>query len=123
MKKILKYKKTISVVLGIIFFVLIVYIVIFGRALKQEENHIKIFFVLPKVILTSDIARIDDKKCLAQSKDSFIKEMEQQGFIFVEQMGSGYFFQKNQNKYISTSRKYSSYFMVFTHPVLISDKK
>ncbi len=119
----MKNKKIISVVLGIMVFVLIVYIVIFGRALKQEENHIKIFFALPKVILTSDIARIDDKKCLARSDDSFIKEMEQQGFIFVEQMGSGYFFQKNQNKYISTGRKYSSYFTVFTYPVLIINKK
>ena len=95
---------------------LIFYFAIFGRALKQNENHLGIALALPRVILTSETTRIDNQTYLARNRDSFIELMEQQGFIFIEQMGSGYFFEKEGNHYISTSRMYSSRFMVFTIP-------
>jgi hypothetical protein len=96
--------------------VVLFYFAIFGRALNQDENYLGIALVLPKVILTSEAVRIDDQKYLTKNQDSFIELMEQQGFNFVEQMGSGYFFEKNGSSYISTSKMYSSHFMVFTSP-------
>jgi len=113
----LKYKKILGVAFGIILITLLTYLAIFGRALSQRENHIGIIFALPKVILSSEIARIDDKTYLAKNTNSFIKAMERQGFTYIEQLGSGHFFQNNGNSYISTSRMYSSHFMVFTYPI------
>ena len=113
-----KYKIALISVLGAILLLAIIYLVIFGRALSQPENHLAITLALPKVILSSEAVRIDDKTYLAKDSSSFIKAMERQEFTFVEQMGSGYFFKKNGDNYISVSRMYSSHFMVFTIPSL-----
>ena len=94
------------------------YLAVFGRALKQQENHLGIFFALPKVIFSSGVVKIDDEKYLAKDVASFIKEMERRGFVYTDQMGSGYFFQKKGDTYISTSQMYSSHFMVFTYPTV-----
>jgi hypothetical protein len=110
------YKKIIIILFVVILSIVLSYFIIFGRALKQNENHLGIVFTLPEVIITSEAVNIDDKTYLAKNRDSFIKTMKQQGFTFVDQMGSGYFFEKNGNRYISTSRMYSSHFMVFTYP-------
>ena len=109
------YKKTISIIFVIILFIVLFYFAIFGRALNQDENHLGIALALPRIILTSETVCIDDQKYLAKNKDSFIRLMKQQGFIFIEQMGSGYLFEKNNNHYLSTSKMYSSHFMVFTN--------
>ncbi len=71
---------------------------------------------MPKVLLTGKAVKIDDVKYFARTKDSFITEMANQGFTFTEQMGAGYLFEKDDVKYFSESRMYSSHFMVFTHP-------
>jgi hypothetical protein len=113
-----KYKRILISIFGAIILLASIYLVIFGRALNQQENHLAIALALPKVILSSEAVRIDDKTYLAKDTPSFIKVMEQQGFIYVEQMGSGYFFKKNGDNYISVSRMYSSHFMVFTIPSL-----
>ena len=111
-----KHKLVLISVFGTIFILVLIYLIIFGRAISQHENHINIALALPKVILNSGVARIDDKTYLAKNSSSFIIAMEQQGFTLIEQMGSGYFFRKDGNNYISTSRMYSSHFMVFTYP-------
>jgi hypothetical protein len=110
------YKKIISIILVIILAIILSYFIIFGRALKQNENHLGIAFALPKAILTSEAVNIDDKTYLTKNREFFIETMENQGFIFTDQMGSGYFFEKDGNRYISTSRMYSSHFIVFTYP-------
>jgi hypothetical protein len=110
------YKKIISILFVVILAIVLSYLTIFGRALKQNENHLGIAFALPQTILTSEAINIDDETYLAKNRKSFIETMENQGFIFAEQMGSGYFFEKDGNRYISTSRMYSSHFMVFTYP-------
>jgi hypothetical protein len=92
------------------------YLTIFGRALNQNENHLCIALALPKVILSSEAININDETYLAKNDESFIETMERQGFSFVDQMGSGYFFEKDGNRYISTGRMYSSHFMTFTYP-------
>lgn len=113
-----KNKIIITVIFGIILLFCFVYLLIFGRALNQEENHLGIALALPKLILGADAVKIDDEKYLTKNSDSLVKAMENQGFIFLEQMGSGYFFEKDGNKYILTSKMYSSHFMVFTVPTL-----
>jgi len=110
------YKTIISIIFVIILAIILFYFVIFGRALNQNENHLGIALALPRVVLTSEAIHIDDKTYLAKDRDSFIKAMEQQEFTFVDQMGSGYFFEKDGNRYLSTSRMYSSHFILFTYP-------
>jgi hypothetical protein len=111
-----KFKLVLISALGAILLLVVIYLVIFGRALSQSENHVGIALAIPRVILSSEAVLIDDKNYLVKDPSSFVKAMEQQGFIYVEQMGSGYFFRKDGNNYISTSRMYSSHFMVFTIP-------
>lgn len=113
-----KYKIVLIVVFGIILLFCFTYLLIFGRALSQDENHLGIALALPKLISGADAVRIDNEKYLTKDSDSLVKAMEEQGFVFLEQMGAGYFFEKNGKRYLSTSRMYSSHFMVFTIPLL-----
>lgn len=112
----LKYKSTLVILFLILAFAGIVYFTIFGRALKQKENHLGILFALPKAALTSNIASLNNGTYLSKNSDNFIKAMEEKGLVFVEQMGSGYLFNKGGENYLSTSRMYSRYFMIFTEP-------
>ena len=114
-----KYKIVLTAVFGIILLLCFAYLLIFCRALNQEENHLGIALALPKLILGEDAVKIDNEKYLTNNSDSLVKAMEGQGFVFLEQMGSGYFFEKDGKSYLSTSKMYSSRFMVFTIPSLI----
>ena len=109
-------KKIFGVIFGIVLITILLYLVVFGRTINQPENHIGIALALPKVILSSEAVRIDDKTYLARSLPSFIRAMEQQGFTYVEQFGSGHLFRKDGNNCFSISSMYSSYFMTFTYP-------
>ena len=108
------YKIIVGFIFGVILTSGLVYFVVFGRALSQPENHLGILFALPKVIFGSEVVRIDDKKYLAKDANAFIQEMAKQGFGYTEQMGSGYFFRKDEKKYLTVGQMYSSYFMIFT---------
>ena len=102
--------------LSLFIFILLIYLFVFGRALKQDEDHLSILFHIPQVLITDKVARLYSGKYLAKNNKLFIDKMKEGGFTFVEQMGAGYIFTKNERKYISTSRMYSSYFMIFTEP-------
>jgi len=108
----INYSKIFIIIVFVVIFIAVSYFAVFGRALNQDENHIGIIFALPQLVFNSAV-RIDNEKYLTKDAPSFIKAMEQEGFTFVEQMGSGYFFQKGGDRYLSTSRMYSSHFMVF----------
>jgi len=118
MNSLSKYK-VIALIFGIILLLCFTYLLIFGRALNQEENHLGIALALPKLILGANAVKIDNEKYLTKNSASLVKAMEEQGFVFLEQMGAGYFFEKDGKSYLSTSRMYSSRFMVFTIPSLI----
>ena len=111
-----KHKIILIAIFGPMALLDLIYFVIFGRALGQQENHIGIALALPKVILTSEVVRVDDETYLTKNRTSFVKAMEQQGFTYVEQMGLGHFFTKDGKNYPSMGRMYSSYFMLFSHP-------
>lgn len=105
-------------VIAILIILGLAYLAIFGRALKQAENHFGIFFALPKVIFSSEAVAIDNQKYLAKNTTAFIKTMEAEGFSYIDQMGSGHFLEKDGVRYLSVSQMYSSHFMVFTVPVV-----
>ena len=102
----------------LIIFVL-VYLAVFGRALKQSENHFGIFLTLPEVIFSSEAVAIDSQKYLARNTTAFIKTMEAKGFSYIDQMGSGHFLERDGVRHLSISRMYSSYFMTFTVPAVV----
>jgi hypothetical protein len=99
--------------LGILFSL---YVAIFWNALDQNEDHVRILMDLPRAIISSDPVRIGDEKYLAKNSSSFLSAMRRSDFVFIEQMGSAYIFEKEHERYIASSRMYSRYFMVFTHP-------
>ena len=115
----MKYKKNLIIFLVLITVFTLGYLVVFGRALTQEENHFGIVLALPKVILSSNAVQVDDKTYLTKNNNFFIKEMEKQGFSYKEHMGAGYVFEKNGETFMSVRKMYSSYFMVFTYPTRI----
>lgn len=106
-------------IISLLVFFLLAYLLIFGRALRQPEKHLAIFFACPRVFLSSEAVQIDDQKYLARNVTAFIKTIEAEGFTFIDQMGSGYFLEKDEVSYLSTSRMYSSYFMIFTAPAAV----
>jgi len=112
-----KHKKILAVIAGVIAVTVLAYLAVFGRALGQPANHLGIALALPKVILCSGVARVDDETYLAKDRDSFLQMMGLQGFIYIEQMGAGYFFRKDGDRYYSESRMYSSHFRLFSRPV------
>jgi len=115
-----KCKTALTAIFGIILLLCFTYFLIFSQALSQEENHLGIALALPKLILGTDAVKIDNEKYLTKNSDSLIKAMENQGFVFLEQMGAGYFFEKDGERYLSTGRMYSSHFMVFSIPLLMN---
>jgi ABC-type sulfate transport system permease subunit len=117
------HKPIFTIILGVIIIIVFTYLVIFGRALKQNENHINIFLALPKIILTAESIKIDNKTYLASNVNSFIRTMEKQDFTYAEQMGSAYIFIKNGERYIAPSQMYSSYFIIFSSPIKISNSQ
>jgi len=108
------------IVIALLIVFISVYFVVFGRALKQSENHFGIFLALPEVMFSSGAVAIDNQKYLAKNVTAFIKTMESQSFTYVDQMGSGYFLEKDGISYLSTSRMYSSHFMIFTYPAVVN---
>ena len=116
-KKEKQIQKTILLlIISLIFISIIGYLAVFGRALKQSENHFNIFLALPQVAFNSDVVAIGDNKYLAKDIDSFKKAMEREGFVYSEQMDSAFIFDKGDSKYFSQAEMYSSHFMIFTYP-------
>lgn len=115
------HKIILTIIFGIIILIVFIYLLVFGRALKQNENHIRIALTLPKVILTSEPIKIDDKTYLAPNTDSFIKTMEKQGFTHLEQMGAAHIFIKDGERYVASGKMYSSHFMLFSFPTKINN--
>jgi len=107
-------------VVALLMILIVVYLAVFGRALKQSENHFGIFLALPKAIFSSEAVAIDSEKYLARNITAFIKTMNAEGFTYVDQMGSGHFLEKDDIRYISSSQMYSSHFMTFTVPIAVS---
>lgn len=117
------YRTILIAVLGILLLAGVVYIAVFGRALRQDEDHAAILFAIPRVLLDSEVARIGGEKYFVKDTRAFIKEMERQGYVHIEQMGAGHVFSKDSDRHMAVGRMYSSYFMVFTHPEPIADRE
>jgi hypothetical protein len=105
-------------VLGFVALAAGTYLAVFGRALRQDAPHAAILFAVPKVLLMSRAVPLGNDIYLSPSADAFIDEMRRQGFVHTEQLGAGYLFLKDGQKYISTGRMYSSRFMLFSKPRL-----
>jgi len=114
-------KSILIVIFGVIIIIAFTYLIVFGRALKQDDDHINIALALPRVILTSESTKINNETYLTSNTNSFIEAMEKQGFAHVEQMGSAHIFIKNEERYVSSSKMYSSYFMIFSYPTKINN--
>lgn len=111
-----KFKIIFIIIAGVAGLLVLIYLIVFGRALGQQEDHLAIAIALPKVILSSEPARIDEQTYLTKDTSSFIRLMENQGFTHIDQLGSGHVFEKDGKRYTSASRKYSSHLMIFTFP-------
>ncbi len=112
-----KNKTGLIIILGAHVALLILYFAIFGRALKQNENHAGILISLPKVIHDpASVADLGNYTYLARNSNAFIEYIRNEGFVHEEQMGSTHIFTKDGARYYSDSRMYSSYFMIFSYP-------
>lgn len=91
------------------------YYAVFGRAFTQPDPHLAIARTLPRVLFEGEAVRVGDRY-LAQSSNQFEAKMNEEGFAYLEQMGAGYFFEKDGDRYISDSHQYSRFFRVFSYP-------
>ncbi len=107
------------IAIGLGIFVLLcvlIYIAVFGRALRQPENHTAIARALPQALLTSEAIRVDEETILARNTEAFREAMIREGFTYEEQMGAGHILRKGDQRYMSSSRMYSSQMMLFSYP-------
>jgi hypothetical protein len=113
------YMRAKNILIGVVALVTLLgvaYFGVFGRALQQDENHLAIALSLPRAIVSADAVQVDATTFLSRRLDSFKAAMEREGFEYVEQMGAALFFKKGNGRFISSSRMYSSYFMLFSKP-------
>ena len=68
-------KKVFIGIIGFLLLVVVLYLGVFGRALRQNDDHIGIFFALPRVILGSGISQVNDSTYLASDSKVFRDEI------------------------------------------------
>ena len=112
-------QKILLILLNLLVLFAIVYYAIFGRALRQDEDHLAIAMHLPQALISSDAVAVGEKY-IAQDNASFITAMTNAGFTFIEQMGTGYFFEKNGVRFTAEGRMYSRYLMIYSTPAPVS---
>jgi hypothetical protein len=81
--------KIVRAVAVVILILMASYLVVFGRAFRQDENHPGIALALPRAILSNEAVRVDANTYLARNSESFIRAMTHQVYTYADQMGSG----------------------------------
>lgn len=97
------------------FFLLVIfgYLAVFGRALRQGDDHVGIALALPRVALNGGVAEIDPRTYVTTDGATFRSYMEEHGYTQIDQLGSTRFYEKLGTRYLATGRMYSAFFMVF----------
>lgn len=98
---------------GLLLLVILAYLAVFGRALRQTDDHLGIARALPKVLCGGGVAEVDPRTYMTTDATKFRTYMEEHGFVEIEQMGSTHFYYKEGTRYLVTGRMYSAFFMVF----------
>ena len=101
-----------SLVALVLLFVLI-YLVVFGRALRQSDDHLGIALAIPSALCGDKVAEVDPQTFLTRDATTFRQYMESHGYVHIDQLGSAHFYDKEGIRYLVTGRMYSAFFMVF----------
>lgn len=110
-----------AAIFGILTIIILLYLVIFGRALRQRGDHFAIALALPRAIMSSKAVRINDEAYLGKNHASFFEAMREKGFEDMENLGKSNILHKEGRTYFSGGGMYSSFFMVFSTPRLQED--
>ena len=91
----------------------------FSNKTKYEVANLASTSTLPLSKITQEDGYIwfvtDDSEDIAE--ESLIQRMKQNGWTFVEQDGSGYFFEKDKEKVRIESKQWTSNFLLFQLPI------
>ena len=121
-------KVTITVIVFVGLIVAFIYMpIILSGALWQEKDPLKHLTSIAKLKLTSSnyeiISEVDNNYVVylsdTERDDTFENiqlSLEQNGWQFKEQLGSGYIFEKAGEEMVVTSRQYSSSYYLWTVP-------
>ncbi len=84
-------------------------LIIQKNVIFQEGNPIPVVIGILKLELTSnDLVEISENKYIVKNDlKEYIKLKENQGYEYVEQLGSGYVFVKEEKSYISQTKQYT----------------
>ena len=109
------------IILGLIVLVFLLFFYSFSPVIFQEGNPIPLVRGIVELNFSqNDIVALDEKegKFLTKSKNGkeiLIEKLNNQGYEFVGQMGSGYLFKKNQlDKLIATHKYYSQFYSIWS---------
>ncbi|UCZ55107.1 hypothetical protein LGQ02_10450 [Bacillus shivajii] len=118
-----------KVLIAIVFILLIVVSLLgmkFGSALTQEENTFDILIAITKLEFSEDDyiyvgkteqeKRFVSKNIANSQKKVMIDFMEQKEWVFKDQLGSGYIFEKDEEDVVVTSRLYTSDYVLWNVP-------
>lgn len=110
-----KIKIAIIIILGIFIAVFFLY----RSVIFQEGNPWPLMKAITKLNISSDgvvILDSESEKYLTKSKDGpelIIKKMSDNGYNFIEQMGSAYIFSSDSDKIIATQKQYSRFYSLW----------
>lgn len=114
----MRNKKLVMMVMSFFVIVLIFGIWVERKVIFQEGNPTPIALAILKLHLTrSDIATVSSNPevYVLRAKEGyrpFISLMEKQGWTYVEQLGSGLVFEKDEEREISSSRMFTRYYRI-----------
>jgi hypothetical protein len=90
---------------------------VFGSALRQGDDNLKVLPAILSLPLSTDgLARIDDTTMIAWTHGgvpALKRYMEDRGWQYHDQMGSGYFFERDDQRTVVTTQQYSRFFTLF----------
>ncbi|MFA5024702.1 MAG: hypothetical protein WC523_07190 [Patescibacteria group bacterium] len=114
-------KKRIFICLGILITVFALVFLLYRPVIFQEGNPAPLVRGIMRLSFTQDkIVKLDmaGDRYLTNSKNGqevLVDLLKNQGYEFIEQMGSGYFFKdKNNNALLATHRYYSRFYSVWS---------
>ncbi len=91
------------------------FITIFGNALRQDEDHMSVFAGVLRLSLHPEsviVINIDTYLIRTGNFSPIITLLQNQGWIYREQLGSTLFFVKGQETITAQIHQYSRYFQV-----------
>ena len=118
-----------KIIIGASIFLLVALLtfgIVFQGALRQDEDHLAVLRAVALLTVSSkNLVRVDRETFVQKAGAGdlpIITYLQDRGWMFVEQMGSGLFFERGKTRSLVVSRQYSRFFrLIDVSDMMLSD--